>query len=219
MKFSLGRQIVFYSLWLVTIFFAFKLAVIALSYFSFDTDYHFMKSKQDLLWNDIWMIAFYVHLFFGVIATLSGFPLFFKRLVHFKSKWHRWIGKAYIYSILLFTGPTGLYLAFYAEGGYWASVGFIMMSMAWMFPTYMAFYKIINKDIKGHYRWIIRSYCMTLSGVTLRIYTPIGSQYFQFDEETNFVISAFVWIINIILGELILLANRKQEKNLNLLIE
>lgn len=167
-----------------------------------------------MLDNKLWVVFFYVHLLFGVTATASGIPLFFKRLVHYRSNLHKQIGKLYIISILYFTGPTGLYLSFFAEGGHWASIGFILMSLAWMLPTYMAYYKIKQKDIKGHYRWIIRSYCMTLSGVTLRLFTPIGSHYIGFDEETNFIISSFVWIINVILGEIILLANTKQQNNL-----
>lgn len=208
------RKAIFYICWAIVIYFALYLAGIALAYFSFDMDYHFLKSKQDMLDNTIWLVFFYVHLFFGVTATLSGFPLFFKRLIHYRSYWHKQIGKLYIFSILFFTGPTGLYLAFSAEGGPWASIGFIGMSIAWMLPTYLAYYHIINKRLKAHYKWVVRSYCMTLSGVTLRIFTPIGSHFVGFEEETNFIISAYVWIFNMLLGELILFFNRPQLENL-----
>lgn len=164
-----------------------------------------------MLVNKLWVVFFYIHLFFGVVATLTGLLLFFPKLIGFQSKIHRQLGKIYVIAILFFTGPTGLYLSFFAEGGQWASLGFIMMSIAWMLPTYIAFKKITQKDIKGHYRWMIRSYCMTLSGVTLRIMTPIGSLFVGWEEETNFIISSFVWIFNVILGEIILLTNQKQE--------
>jgi len=212
------KQVLFYGLWLVVLFLALKLTSIALMYFNFDMDYHFLKSKQELLGNPLWLSFFYVHLLFGVVATLSGPPLFFGRLIRYRSVLHRQLGRLYIFSILLFTAPTGLYLAFSAEGGPWASIGFILMSIAWMLPTYLAFYKIINKDIKGHYRWVIRSYCMTLSGVTLRIFTPIGSEFVGFEEKTNFIISAYVWTINIIVGELVLYSNRSQIKNIDQLL-
>lgn len=217
--FSTLRWGIFYTLWLVVIFFALYLSSIALSYFSFDLNYGFLKAKKDMLDNPLWVVFFFVHLFFGAVATLSGWPLFFKRLVHFKSVWHKRIGKAYIYSILLFTGPTGLYLSFFAEGGRWATVGFILMSLAWMFPTYMAFYFIVNKNLKAHYRWIIRSYCMTLSGVTLRLFMPFGARIDTWNEETTFIISSYVWIFNVVLGEIILLFNKNQQENLDALIE
>lgn len=208
------RNIIFYVLWLVVIFFAFYLSSIALSYFVFDLNYGFLKAKQHLIHNKLWLVFFFVHLFFGALATLTGWPLFFSKLIPFKSVWHKRAGKLYIYSILLFTGPTGLYLAFFAEGGKWATLGFLLMSFAWMFPTYMALYTIINKNLIGHYRWIIRSYCMTLSGVTLRLFMPFGARIVQWEEETTFIISSYVFILNIILGEIILLLNKKQQDNL-----
>jgi hypothetical protein len=208
------KKIIFYGLWLVVIYYALRLAGIALAYFSFEQDYHFLLAKRDMLGNMTWVAFFYVHLFFGVIATLAGFPLFFSRIIPFRSRIHRYVGKAYIIAILFFTAPTGLYLSFYAEGGFWASIGFFLMSLAWILPTYLAYQKIIAGNIVGHYRWIIRSYAMTLSGVTLRLFTPIGSYYLRLDEQTNFIASSFVWIFNIILAEIILYANREQQQNL-----
>ncbi|MCH2023152.1 MAG: DUF2306 domain-containing protein [Saprospiraceae bacterium] len=213
------RNIIFYILWFVAIFFALYLASIALSYFAFDLNYGFLKAKQHLIHNKLWLVFFFVHLFFGAMATLTGWPLFFSKIIPFKSVWHKRVGKFYIYSILLFTGPTGLYLAFFAEGGKWATLGFILMSFAWMLPTYMALYTIVKKDLVGHYRWIIRSYCMTLSGVTLRLFMPFGARFVQLEEETTFIISSYIFVLNIILGEIILLFNKQQQDNLVNLID
>lgn len=213
------KTLVFYSLWFLVIFFAAYLSTIALSYFSFDLNYEFLKAKRDLIDQPLWLVFFFVHLFFGATATMSGWPLFFKRLVHYKSIWHKRIGKLYVYSILLFTGPTGLYLAFFAEGGHWSTLGFVLMSLAWMFPTYQAFHYIVNGDLKAHYQWIIRSYCMTLSGVTLRLFMVFGAKVDTWTEETTYILSAYVWIFNVILGEIILYFNRSQLEQLDQLIE
>lgn len=201
----------FYTFWIIPIVGALLLSGIALQYFDFDPHKHFLGGKLHLHTNPIWMTAFYVHLGFGALVTLVGIPLFFSKIIGFRSKLHKQLGKVYIISILCFTGPTGIYLAFFAEGGWLASVGFLMMSAAWMIPTYIAFRKVIQGDIQGHYNWIIRSYCMTLSGVTLRLFTPLGSMYFEFDYELNFVLSAFIpWIVNLILGEIIVYFNRNR---------
>ncbi len=200
------KQVVQYIFWLIVVFLSLCLVGIALSYFNFETDYHFLRTKQRLLSNKIWLICFYVHLFFGAICILSGLPLFFNRLIDVHSRTHKMMGKIYIVSILYLTGPTGFYLAFFAEGGPWASLGFILMSFAWMIPTYIALQKIIQNDIEGHYRWMIRSYCMTLSGVTLRLLTPLGAWYLGIGEQTNFIITSYAsWIINIIIGEIIVI--------------
>lgn len=199
------------------IFLAICLAGIALSYFDFDLTKHFLGSKQAMIGNRIWLIAFYLHLLFGSIVTLIGIPLFFSKLIPFKAKLHKHLGKIYIGSILFVSGPTGLYLAFFAEGGQYATIGFILMSMAWMIPTYIAFQRIIKGDIQGHYNWVIRSYCMTLSGVTLRLLTPIATRFFEIDYQTSFVLSAYVpWMLNLLIGEVLVLMNNKRFHNLKI---
>ena len=193
------------------IFLAICLAGIALSYFDFDLTKHFLGSKQAIVENRIWLGAVYLHLLFGSIVTLIGIPLFFSKLIPFKAKLHKHLGKIYIGSILFVSGPTGLYLAFFAEGGQYATIGFILMSMAWMIPTYIAFQRIIKGDVQGHYNWVIRSYCMTLSGVTLRLLTPIATRFFEIDYQTSFVLSAYIpWMLNLLIGEVLVLMNNKR---------
>lgn len=203
--------------WSITIFLALCLVTISAGYFNFDLQHHFLMSKQDLIHNSIWLSNFYIHLFAGILAVLSGLLLFFNKLIPFKSKLHKGLGRTYVFAILFLSGPTGFYLSFFAEGGPAASVGFLLMSSAWMFITYNAVDKIIKGDLEGHYKWMIRSYCFTLSGVTLRIMTPLGISLFDFDYQTNFIVTAYVpWIFNMLIAELILLYNSKLKRELKL---
>ena len=172
------KKVVSIILWIIVVLLAIRLVAIALAYFSFDTDYEFLLLKQDLLHNMTWKIAFYAHLVGGSIAVLTGLVLFFTKWIEPSSKTHKALGKIYFIAIMFIGGPTGLYLGFYAEAGYLATIGFIGMSVAWMFPTFMSVAKITKGDIEGHHKWIIRSYSMTLAGVTLRILTPLGIHLF-----------------------------------------
>lgn len=158
---------------------------------------------------------------FGLVAVLSGIVLFFNKVIPFTSKWHKNLGKTYVLSILFFTGPTGLYLSFQAEGGWVASIGFILMSTFWMLLTYKAFVEIaIKKNVNSHYKWMIRSYCFTLSGVTLRLMTPFGTNFLELDPYVNFQMVAFApWMINLAIGELIILFNREKINNFKLTTE
>lgn len=213
------KKIGFYILWAIVAVLAFNLVLIAAKYMTFDTDYNFLNIKQQMLGNPIWVTSFYIHLLFGIVCVITGFVLFFSRLVRFRSNRHKQIGKIYLVSILFFTGPTGFYLSFFAEGGAPASIGFLLMSGMWMFLTYMALHKILKKDIEGHYKWMIRSYCFTLSGITLRLMTPLFLYVFKWDIQTSFVMTAYApWIFNLLLGEAIIYFNRNQIKNLNLLL-
>ena len=174
-------------------------------------------SKQDLIHNPIWLGNFYVHLFGGILAVLSGLFLFFNKLIPFTSQLHKGLGRTYVFAILFLSGPTGFYLSIFAEGGAAASVGFLLMSSAWMFITYKAVDKIVKGDLEGHNRWMIRSYCFTLSGVTLRIMTPLGISVFDFDYETNFIVTAyFPWLFNMLIAEFILRFKARTANELNL---
>lgn len=209
------KKFLFGLSWLMIITLALCLAGISLAYFDFDTGKDFLAAKQDMLNNIVWVVAFYLHLLAGAIATIAGIPLFFSKLIPFKSSTHKGLGKTYILAILLFGGPSGLYLSFFAEGGFWASIGFMLMSVIWMAPTYMAYHCAVNGRIKEHYQWVIRSYCITLSGVTLRLLTPIGATVIGFDEQTNFILSAFIpWILHVIIGEVLVKLNNKKVQQL-----
>lgn len=158
-----------------------------------------------MLPNRFWLICFYLHLAAGITAVLSGFPLFFERLISTTSKTHRLMGRTYVISVMMISGPTGFYLAFFSEGGFLASIGFILMSLIWMLITYVALKKIIEGDHNAHRKWMIRSYCFTLSGVTLRLYTPFGASVLGLDYDTNFIISSYLpWLINLFIGECII---------------
>ena len=214
------KKVGFYLLWAIVAVLAINLVLIAASYMTFDPNHKFLNLKQHLIGNPIYKGNFYVHLAFGIVAVITGFALFFDKLIRFSSKRHKQFGKLYIVSILLLTGPTGLYLSFFAEGGAAASVGFLLMSSIWMLLTYIAFSKILKGDIQGHYKWMIRSYCFTLSGITLRIMTPLCVYWFGIDTETTFVLTAYLpWIFNLLLGEVIIYFNQNQIKNVNQLLK
>ena len=99
-------------------------------------------------------------------------------------------------------------MAFYANGGFYAGFGFIIMGMLWFYTTYMAFYKIIKKDVKAHIKWMIRSFSLSLAAVTLRLLVPILSLTFDMEHEFVVVITAWLsWIINLIIAECLIYLN------------
>lgn len=203
------KKILSIILWGIVVLLAIRLVAIAVAYFNFQSDYEFLVLKQDLLHNLTWKFAFYAHLAGGSIAVLSGMAGFFTKWIKPSSTGHKIIGKIYFISIMFIGGPTGLYLGFYAEAGYLATIGFIGMSTAWMVPTFISVYKITKGDIAGHHKWMIRSYSMTLAGVTLRIMTPLGIYFFNWSYDFAFVITAFIpWMFNLGLAELIIYAKR-----------
>lgn len=198
-------------LWIVVILLAIRLVAIALAYFSFDTDYEFLLLKQDLLHNMTWKVAFYLHLVGGVAAIITGTLAFFTQWIKPSSGTHKILGKIYFIAIMFIGGPTGLYLGFYAEAGYLATIGFIGMSVAWMLPTFISVQRITKGDIVGHHKWMIRSYALTLSGVTLRIMTPLGIHFLGWGYDTTFIITAYIpWMFNWGLAEAVIYLKRNK---------
>lgn len=183
---------------------AFLFGITAL-YFSFRSDINFLLEKQELVFNVFWRTAFYIHITGGMLAILIGPFQFLKPIRRKRMALHKRLGKLYIGAILFLAGPTGLYMAFYAEGGWMGSLGFTVMSLLWLWTTYRAYETIRQRDYNGHVRWITRSYALSFAAVTLRLYVPLTSGVLDLPEEFVVTSSAWVsWIPNLIAAELIL---------------
>ena len=74
----------------------------------------------------------------------------------------------YVVDVLLITGPSGLLMGFYANGGLLSRIGFIALAVLWIFFTVLALIKARQKKFKAHRKYMILSYAMTLSAITLR---------------------------------------------------
>lgn len=114
----------------------------------------------------------YPHAFFGMIALAIGPFQFLRSLLRRRRVLHRTLGKIYVLTGLL-TGAFGLYMAFYSFGGWITHLGFGCMAAAMLFTTATAYRKIRAGEIAAHRAWMIRSYALLFSAVTLRIWLPI----------------------------------------------
>ena len=134
---------------------------------------------------------------------LTGWSQFSARFRIQNLSTHRLLGKIYVVVCIL-SGGAGLYLAFYATGGWVASLGFGGLAISWLFTTSKAFLSIRNKEIDKHQQWMIRSYALTFAAVTLRIYLPL-SQIAQFEFNDAYRIIAWLcWVPNLLIAERII---------------
>ncbi len=181
------------------------LFAITTSYFSFCDDCNFLLKKQELVSNPFWRTAFYIHITGGMIALITG-PLQFVRA--FRKRWmylHRFLGKVYLASILLLAGPSGQFMALYAEGSWVSSAGFLVMAFLWLYTTWRAYTSIRIRDIPAHRAWMTRSFALTLAAVTLRTWVPLASAALDIDPFWIIESSAWLsWIPNLIVAELLI---------------
>ncbi len=181
------------------------LFLITASYFSFCSDCNFLLKKQDVVFNPYWRTAFYIHISGGMLAVMTGPLQFLKGFRKRFLKAHRALGKVYLASVLLLAGPSGQFMAFYAEGSWLASLGFLVMAFLWIYTTWRAYTSIRVRDIDAHRAWMTRSFALTLAAVTLRTWVPVASYWLHIDQQLVVETSAWIsWIPNLVVAEILI---------------
>lgn len=88
-------------------------------------------------------------------------------------KLHRIFGRVYTVCCVL-GGIGSIGLSFKAFGGLSSTMGFLMLAVLWIGFTLLAVYFIkYKKDMVEHRKWMIRSFALTTSAITIRIYIAI----------------------------------------------
>jgi Na+/phosphate symporter len=165
----------------------------------------FLQLKQSYIHITEWRIAFFVHVFSSMLALLAGFTQFSKWLLKHKPKLHRAIGYSYVVNVLMVTGPAGLLMSFYANGGISSRIAFVLLSVLWIGFTAIALYKAVKKDFKAHRIFMIRSYALTLSAITLRVWKVLFANYTDIAPMDRYRIIAWLgWTLNLLLAECII---------------
>jgi len=85
-----------------------------------------------------------------------------------------------------------------------AGTGFSLLGIAWIAATIFAVREILAQRVSSHRRWMIRSFALTLSAVTLRLYLPASFQLGLDPILSYRVISWACWLPNMVLAELYL---------------
>lgn len=199
------------ALWLL--FFTFMMARITIPYFSFDPYWDFLLTKQTILHVDAWRWSFYVHIGTSIFVLLAGVFQFSKTIIRKFPKFHRFSGKTYVLLVLLLSAPSGLIMSFYANGGIYAKISFVIISTLWWIFTFIAYQRIVRKNIASHTNFMIRSYALTLSAITLRLYAFfLPGILHKFDvhlrgDHMYILLSWLSWIPNLIIAEILIRKN------------
>lgn len=183
-------------------FFTVLMVNITLPYFSFDDQTAFLRIKQWVIHNQTWKTAFYIHVTSSCISLFAGFTQFSKSLLQQYPALHRKMGVLYVFVILLLSGPSGFIMSVYANGGIISQAAFIVLSALWMLFTYLGFYYAKNGDIVRHRRFMIRSFALTLSAITLRAWKFGIVLTFRPPPMDVYMLVAWLgWIPNLLLAE------------------
>jgi uncharacterized membrane protein len=184
-------------------------------YIPVKNDVGFLQLKQSYIHLTAWRTAFFTHVFSSILVLAAGFTQFSKKLLRQIPKLHRALGYVYVLNILMVTGPAGLLMSFYANGGISSRVGFILLSVLWIGFTALALYHAIKKNFKLHRNFMIRSFALTLSAITLRSWKVILANFTDIPPMDRYRIIAWLgWALNLLIAELLIkyYINKKKTK-------
>ncbi len=193
---------------LIITFFAALMLHIALPYLlpPFPTNIEFLATKQDVFHIKPWRWAFYVHISTSVLVIFAGLTQFSNTILKKRAELHRNIGKLYVFVILFISGPSGFFMALYANGGILGQIAFTILSVLWILFTYLAYSYARKGDLLEHGKWMFRSFALSLSAVTLRvlIFSAAFLPY-EVDFEQFYRLTAWLsWGLNLAIIEILI---------------
>jgi uncharacterized membrane protein len=205
MQFTSRTNIINWLLLLTLAFFSWLMAAITMTYIPYNTDVGFLRIKQQYISIDHWRTAFFIHVYASMWVLFAGFTQFSKTIQRNNPKLHRILGYVYVIDVLAITGPAGLLMGFYANGGILSRIAFVTLAILWLFTTAMALIKARQKDFKAHRHYMIRSYALTLSALTLRAWKYAITNTVELPPMDVYRMVAWLgWVPNIIIAELII---------------
>ncbi|MEC3876533.1 DUF2306 domain-containing protein [Chryseobacterium salviniae] len=175
---------------------------ITLEYIPLRSDVSFLMIKQTEVTNrPEYLYFFYTHVYTSIFVLLSGFSAIIRKDFGIRN-FHKNFGKFYIFLILIFAAPSGIYIGIFANGGIYSKISFVILGCLWWFSTFKAYQLARQKKFKEHKHWMWRSFALSLSAVTLRMWKVIMVYLFHPNPMDAYQIIAWLgWIPNLLLIE------------------
>lgn len=187
--------------WIPIVFFSLLLVKNTLPYFSFSNQFGFIEERAILFLKPIYKYCFYIHIFAGMFCIVAALTQFSSYILKQRRAIHIWMGKTYVFVVLVLGAPTGLYMSFFAKGSVWERLLFMFMAVYWFYSTAKGLQTIKVKNVIAHKNWMIRSYSMALTAVTFRVY-HLFFFYFGFNHLHNYEISLWISVLgNMLVAE------------------
>ncbi|MCH2042486.1 MAG: DUF2306 domain-containing protein [Saccharospirillaceae bacterium] len=188
------------AIWTSCFLGAVSIALQAISFLDFQPK-RILLGKGELLEQNSYLVAFYVHIIFGSVALVVGPIQFLPWIRERWLSWHRGCGALYVLSCLL-SGVSGFYIAFYAEEGPATAFGFGTLASLWLSCTVLASQSVRTKQFAAHRAWMLRSYALTFAAVTLRTWLPLLTAGWEMSFEAAYpIVSWLAWVPNLLAME------------------
>lgn len=177
--------------------------LITIKYIPFSSDASFLQIKQtEVSEIPLYLTFFYIHVYSAIFVLLAGFTQFNISILKNYPKIHKLIGKIYVYVILFLAAPSGLYIGIYANGGLFSQISFCILATLWFFFTLKGIVFVRRKEIEKHQQFMLRSFALAFSAITLRFWKVILVYLYQPSPMDLYQIIAWLgWIPNLLIIE------------------
>jgi hypothetical protein len=194
----ISAGLILYASWLMLL--------LSLPYLSLEQHVDFLMTKQLVYHIRHWRLSFYTHVFISIFVLLSGLLQFSWLVLKKYPGVHRTSGKIYVVIVLLFSGPSGLIMSFYANGGLAARISFVLLSLLWLITTFMGWRYALQRKWVKHAAMMLRSYALTLSAISLRFYAfLLGTFHVHLHPVPKYILISWLsWTLNLLIAEAII---------------
>jgi uncharacterized membrane protein len=187
----------------------FLMLKLVVQYLSLDDHVGFLEQKQAYLHIKVWKFAFYVHVFSSVLTLLAGFTQFSAEILRKHPRLHRTLGRIYAWDILAINFPAGVVMAVYANGHLPSKIAFLILDSLWFWFTLKAITEIKRGHVQAHRDYMMRSYALTLSALTLRTWKILLTNTTNLSQETIYMMDAWLGFVpNLLCAEWLILSRQ-----------
>ncbi|WP_018684927.1 DUF2306 domain-containing protein [Actinokineospora enzanensis] len=117
--------------------------------------------------------ALIAHIAFGVVAMVAGFLQLWPWFRAHYPRLHRRVGRVYVFAGVLPAAVAGFFVGMTSPFGPANQASAMLLAPLWFLSTLTGWRRVRARDFKGHREWMLRSYVLTLSTITNRIWAPI----------------------------------------------
>ena len=214
---QLGKGLFF----LFIAYFTYLMWLITIQYIPINLKAAFLQIKQNEIKRLHYQIAFFTHVYTSIFVLILGLFQFSDCIRIRFVKFHRTAGKVYVALVLGLAGPSGLIMGYYANGGWFTQISFCLLAIFWIWFTYLAYKHIRKGQVQKHKNFMLRSYALTLSAISLRLFKWLIVIVFELPPmDTYYIVAWAGWLVNlgiaeiIIFSQLSLLNNAKTKVNI-----
>ena len=206
-------------LWGLLLWLTLLMVRITVQYIPYSSTVAFLQIKQTEVIGLWWYLpVFYTHVYTALFTLAAGFTQFQKRLLRPPARLHRAWGYFYVILILFLAAPSGLLMGWVANGGVVAQAFFMTLAACWWLFTAQALRSAQQKRFLEHRDWMLRSYALTLSAITLRLWKLILVKLFApAPMDVYIIVSGLSWIPNWLIAEWIIFRKYRKVPPGNLL--